>query len=195
MARDAGDPYDLVKALTSLGACLSFAGQMDDAHAVMRECLVEARRLANSSTLALALATLGLHLIEVDPTESIGLLEEAIHVGTTVGNQLAVALANGALGRLYARLGKQQVAVDTYLATLDIYPVGQYRQSVMPLITGIASTLAAAGHDEPAAVLQGASDAIMRPGDVAQRSGLECLQGGGRGFESLSAHKPSIYKA
>ena len=27
--------------------------------------------------------------------------------------------------------------------------------------------------------------------EVAQRSALECLQGGGRGFESLSAHKPS----
>jgi hypothetical protein len=29
-------------------------------------------------------------------------------------------------------------------------------------------------------------------GELAQRSGLECLQGGSRGFESLSAHKHCV---
>ena len=53
--------------------------------------------------------------------------------------------------------------MDTYLATLDIYPVGQYRHSVIPLFIGIASTLVTSGHDETAAVLQGASDTIMQP--------------------------------
>ena len=163
MARDAGDDYDLVKALTSLGACLSFAAPMDEAIAVLRTCLAEARRLANPSTLSLALATLGVHLVEVDPTESIALVEEAIHVGTTVGNQLAVALANGALARLYSRFGDQDATVHTYLATLDVYPIGQYHHSAIPMFIGIASALVASGHDEAAAVLQGASDAVMQP--------------------------------
>ena len=53
--------------------------------------------------------------------------------------------------------------VHTYLATLDSYPVGQYHHSAIPMFIGIASWLVASGHDETAAVLQGASDAVMQP--------------------------------
>ena len=90
LARTAGDQYEMVSGLIAIATGTVAATGERSAGSASEECVAEARQLANPSSLSTALAVLGLHLVELDPMQSIPVFEEAIQVGTTVGNQQAI---------------------------------------------------------------------------------------------------------
>ena len=106
------------------------------------ECVAEARQLANPSSLATALAVLGLHLVELDPMQSIPIFEEAIQVGTTVGNHQAIRIAQAGLARAYDLLGNEQASLQAHLRAMNILPGAGHRHSLVAAFIGIASMLA-----------------------------------------------------
>jgi hypothetical protein len=163
LARISGDRYELVLALTSIATGTVAAFGERSAASAARECVDEARQLANPSSLATALGVLGLNLAEFDPMYSISLFEEAIEVGTTVGNQQAIRIAQAGLARCYDLLGNEQGSLHAYLGAMNIPPGAGHRHSLTAAFIGIASMLASSGRDEDAALLLGAADSIFIP--------------------------------
>jgi tetratricopeptide (TPR) repeat protein len=163
LARISGDRYEAVLGLTAIATgTVAATGERSAASAVW-ECVAEARQLANPSSLSTALTVLGLHLAELDPMQSIPILEEAIQIGTTVGNQQAIRIAQAGLARGYDLLGDEQASLQAYLRAMDIPPGAGHRHSLTAAFIGIASMLARSGRDEDAALLLGAADSIFIP--------------------------------
>jgi predicted ATPase/class 3 adenylate cyclase len=163
LARSSGDRYEMVLGLTGIATGTGAAIGQRSAGSAARECVAEARQLANPSSLATALGVLGLHLVEVEPMQSIPLFEEAIQVGTTVGNQQAIRIAQAGLARGYDLLGNEQASLQAYLRAMNVPPGAGHRHSLIAAFIGIASMLASSGHDEDAALLLGAADSIFIP--------------------------------
>ena len=163
LAHAAGDRYEMVLGLTNIATGTVAAFGERSAGSAVRECVAEARQLANPSSLSTALIVLGLHLAELDPMQSIPILEEAIQVGTTVGNQQAIRIAQAGLARGYDLLGNEQASLQAYLRAMNILPGAGHRHSLVAAFIGIASMLASSGHDEAAALLLGAADSIFIP--------------------------------
>ena len=111
----------------------------------------------------MALAVLGLHLVIVDPMQSFPVFEEAIQIGTTVGNHQAIRIAQAGLARAYDLLGNEQASLQAHLRAMNVGPGAGYRHSLVPAFIGIASMLANSGRDEDAALLLGAADSIFLP--------------------------------
>ena len=163
LARTAGDHYEMVLGLMTIATGTVGATGERSAGAAVQECVAEARRLANPSNLSLALVVLGLHLVELDPMQSIPVFEEAIHIGTTVGNQQAIRIAHAGLARGYDLLGNELASLQANLRAMDVRPGAGWRNSLVPAFIGIASTLAKSGRNEDAALLLGAADSIFLP--------------------------------
>jgi predicted ATPase/class 3 adenylate cyclase len=162
-ARAAGDDYEMVRALIALATATVAATGEQSAGPAVQECVAAARRLANPSSLSLALTILGLHLLLLDPTQSISVFEEAIHVGASVGSQQSIGIALSGLARSHATLGNERASLQTYLQAMTVQPGAGYRHSLALAFLGIANTLANAGRDEDAALLLGAADSIFLP--------------------------------
>ncbi len=145
LARISGDRYEMVLGLTSIATGTVAATGERSAGSAVRECVAEARQLANPSSLSTALTVLGLHLAELDPMQSIPILEEAIQVGTTVGNQQAIRIAQAGLARGYDLLGDEQASLRAYLRAMNILPGAGHRHSLTAAFIGIASMLASSG--------------------------------------------------
>jgi hypothetical protein len=126
----------------------------------MQECVAEARRLANPSSLSLALVPLGVLLSRTDPRQAVLVFEEAIRVGTTVGNNFAVGLAYSVLGWVHHGLGDQRAAVRARRQAIDLHLAWGGGESLAGSFAGIALTLAEFGDDEASAILQGAADGL-----------------------------------
>jgi predicted ATPase/class 3 adenylate cyclase len=163
LARISGDRYELVLGLTAIATGTVAAHGERSAGSAAQDCVTEARQLANPSSLATALTVLGLHVVELEPMQSIPIFEEAIQVGTTVGNQQAIRIAQAGLARGYDLLGNEQAALQAYSRAMSIRPGAGHRHSLVAAFIGIASMLASSGHDEDAALLLGAADSIFVP--------------------------------
>src|SRR3954454_21130576 len=163
LARAAGERYETVLGLIAIATGTVAATGERSARPAVQECVAEARQLANPSSLSTALTVLGLHLAELDPMQSIPILEEAIQVGTTVGNQQAIRIAQAGLARGYDLLGDEQASLQAYLRAMNIPPGAGHRHSLTAAFIGIASMLARSGRDEDAALLLGAADSIFIP--------------------------------
>jgi tetratricopeptide (TPR) repeat protein len=165
VTRAAGDRYETVHALTLLATSISSTDPAAAA-AALQEALAEARRLANPSTLSWALTLVGIHETQLDSLESVAVLEEAIRVGTSVGNRQAVAMAYARLAGIYDELGDQSAALRAYLTALDLEAAAGNRQIIVGVFVRIASRLADSGDDEGAALLQGAADAMYLHAEI-----------------------------
>ena len=118
--------------------------------------------LANPSSLSLALIPFAAHLAQTDPKQAVPVFEEAIRVGTTVGNRFAVGLAYSGLGWTYHAIGDQRAALRARRQALDLHLAVGGGENLVGSFLGIAVMLAIFGDDEAAAILQGAVDAIPR---------------------------------
>jgi eukaryotic-like serine/threonine-protein kinase len=109
-----GEDHPMVASTrTNLGLALDMVGDLDGAIAQHRRSLVimEAKLGPDHPNLASALANLGEALFaDGDAEAAIPLLERAAAIGNETGSATA-ALANAALGRSYARLGRFDEAI------------------------------------------------------------------------------------
>ncbi|MEX1006957.1 MAG: hypothetical protein WD271_03835, partial [Acidimicrobiia bacterium] len=158
VAREAGDRYETVQGLTILPAAL-----MEDIPAALRaieEAVDEARRLGNPSNLSWALTTFGMNLSVVDPERAIDVLEEAVTVGTTSGNQQGVASALGGLAYARAQLGDHRGALPALVAAIgQQLQVGDHFSIAGTLLT-VAEIFTELEAHESSAIVHGAVDAM-----------------------------------
>ena len=163
LARVSGDQYEMVLGLTAIATGTGASAGERSAGSAAQDCVTAARQLANPSSLATALGVLGLHMVELEPMRSIPIFEEAIQLGTTVGNQQAITIAQAGLARGYGALGDERSSLQAYLRAMNILPGAAQRHSLVAAFIGIASMLASSGRDEDAALLLGAADSIFIP--------------------------------
>ncbi|MCJ7438216.1 MAG: adenylate/guanylate cyclase domain-containing protein [Acidimicrobiia bacterium] len=171
-ARVAADPYESSHALIMLGSALNFANHPDSGIPEIEEAVRIARDANIASTLGMSLSVLGMNLPLDQVTRRLALLEEAIDVGTRLGDQAAVATATGAIGwiALWRRdwAGALPAIAD---AAEQFLRSGMVVSSINGACFGMGIALAHLGHPEPAAVLIGAADALMeRDTGAAERS-------------------------
>jgi predicted ATPase/class 3 adenylate cyclase len=159
VARAAGDHYETVQGLNVLASVMASTDD-DAAVSVMQECVAEARRLANPSSLSLALVPLGVLLSRTDPRHAVPVLEEAIRVGTTAGNNFAVGLAYSVLGWVSHALGDRRAALRAWRHAIDLHLDWGGGENLVGSFVGIAVTIAEFADDEASAILQGAADAL-----------------------------------
>jgi hypothetical protein len=87
-------------------------------------------------------------------------LEEAIRVGTAVGNNFAVGLAYSVLAWVYHALGDRREALRAWRQAIDLHLAWGGGENLVGSFVGIAVTIAEFGNDEASAILQGAADAL-----------------------------------
>ena len=168
LARASGDAYELAHALILLGGALQITeptldaaiATVDEAVRVARAAGIDARARDRPPTLATWLPSRSRE-------RALALLDEAIEIGTRIGDRQGVSNAIGVKARIAARRGDWrtalQGAVDAAEQTLELGDHGVVSRSLYT--AGVA--LCALGSCEPAAVLFGKADAM------AERWGLD----------------------
>jgi hypothetical protein len=159
-AREADDSYELAHALILHGSALQGSGQ--DGAAVLEEAVRIGRDGGIASALSIGLTSLAMSVPIVSLEEApraLALLDEAIEVGTTIGDRQAVSSANMTKATIANQLGQWNRALRAIADAAE-----QHLQ--LGLMTGLAGAYWVAalsfvglGHLEPAAVLFGAANA------------------------------------
>ena len=161
LARASGDPYELAHALIMLGGALQITEPtLDAATAAVDEAVRVARAAGIDAALAIGLVLVATWLPYEESERALGLLDEAIEIGTRIGDRSGVSNATHYKARIAMRHGDWptalQGAVDAAEQTLELGDHGVASRSLYT--AGVA--LCALGSCEPAAVLFGKSDAM-----------------------------------
>ncbi len=184
LARASGDPCELASALIMLGSALQITEPtLDAASAAVDEAVRVARAAGIDAALAIGLLLLAAWLPYEESERALGLLDEAIEIGTRIGDRSHVSNAIHYKARIAARHGDWPTAllgaVDAAEQTVERGDHGVASRSLYT--AGVA--LCALGSCEPAAVLFGKSDAM------AGRWGLDW------GLEMLAATEVAFLAA
>ena len=102
LARAGADRYQLARALLSLGAALSIGGDIEAGLAALAEAVDVARDAGILTVLATALTAMAIFMSPED-SRALAALDEAVEVGTRIGDRQAVATATGNKGWFAAR--------------------------------------------------------------------------------------------
>jgi hypothetical protein len=149
-ARERNDTYEVVRALSLLAVALS---QSDIPRA--RAAADEAIRLAREHGIhsALLWALLVRPILPIDAEEALALLDEATALAMTLGDQYALARADGMRGVIAARAGEWGIALQSFvrIATYE-FAVGE-NWMLPEAPRGAAVALAHLGDLEDAAVI------------------------------------------
>jgi tetratricopeptide (TPR) repeat protein len=164
LARASGDAYELADALTMLASALQFTEPtLDAAIATVDEAVRVARGAGIDSALSVALGLLASWLPDEESQRALALLDEALEVGTRIGDRQSVSTAMLKKAGLAARRGDWRTAlracVDSAEQKLELGDLVLLRGSLY--MAGVA--LCALGSSEPAAVLYGKADTMTRP--------------------------------
>ena len=160
LARAAGDSYELANALTMLGGTLEFAELIDDALATVDEAVRVARGAGIDNALSWALLFVqGLLPLE-ESERALALLDEAIELGTRIGERMGAASGMAAKGWIAARRGEWRAALGTSAdAAEQMLQVGNLATLGGPFAAAGVSQCGS-GHLDSAAVLIGFADAM-----------------------------------
>jgi predicted ATPase/class 3 adenylate cyclase len=154
-ARASGDSYEIATALMMLTGAQFVLGDTVQGQANVEEAVQVAREAGIRSALSQALALLTMFARLDESERMLSLLDEAVEVGTEIGNHIAVFQARSSKVGALAYLGQSIEALDFARDTAE-----QMAQTTTPTIWGLYDTAAVAlqdlGHPEPAAVLFGA---------------------------------------
>jgi len=161
LARASGDAGELAHALILLGGALQITEPtLDAASAAVDEAVRVARAGGIDAALANGLLLVATWLPYEESERALGLLDEAIEIGTRIGDRSGVSNAMAGKARIAMRRGDWptalQGAVDAAERTLEVGDHGVASRSLYT--AGVA--LCALGSCEPAAVLFGKSDAM-----------------------------------
>jgi predicted ATPase/class 3 adenylate cyclase len=155
LARGTGDPYEIAQALTLLGATQNATADYDVARTTHEEAVRVARDASIPSALSIALTTLSAS-VPIDESERmLALLDEAIEVGTQIGDPIAVAASIATKGAVAAYRGDNFGALDAAIESAELFLQAGSLGNIVPLFALGAVALTQLGHPEPAAVLDG----------------------------------------
>ncbi len=168
LARSSGSPYELAHALTMLTTAQRLTGDDELARASGEEAVQIARAAAIPSALSTSLLALVQTVPHGEPERSRAILDEAIRVGTEIGNRVAVANATEMQGAVAAYHGDYPVALPAAAhAAAQKLELGELT-TLGGTFDVAALSLAGLGHAEPAVVLRGAVTALGNPGASPQ---------------------------
>jgi hypothetical protein len=164
LARDSGEPQELASALLMLSSALRFTEPTRDAAiATVDEGVLVARAAGIDTVLVFLLSTLATWLPSEESQRALALLDEAIEVGTRIGDRLGAANALGNVAGIAARSGDWRTAlraaVDSAEEKLELG--AQLIMSGSVYWGGVA--LCALGSYEAAAMLLGNANAMTEP--------------------------------
>jgi len=152
-ARESGDPYELVNALSMFGGTLIHSDR-DLAIAIGEEAVRVSRDAGIASALAMALMVLASVLPSGD-IRALAVVEEAIDVAASTGDRHGVAMNSAVKATVAARSGQWRTALrascdaaERGLELGDVITLGQAYWAAVLAFAGL-------GHLEPAAVLAG----------------------------------------
>jgi hypothetical protein len=168
LARPTSDRYELVLALVLLATAQRMTGDTDLARVSGEEAVRLARDAAVPSLLSSGLLALVQTVRIEEPTRGREILDEAIEVGTEIGDRVSVASATGMKGAMAAYHGDHAAglygAVDSVEQKLQLGDIttlgGDFDVAAL--------SLAGLGHAEPAVVLRGAVTRFGNPGASAE---------------------------
>jgi predicted ATPase/class 3 adenylate cyclase len=156
LARATEDPYEIAHALVMVGAASQFS---DPGRAVgaLSEAVDVARGSGIASALSIGLSTLAGLLPLEESDRAVSLFDEAIAVGTAIGDRQGVSNAAQGIGWIAARRGDWRAALRASVdAAAQKLALGDLSTFACDLA---AVSLAALGYQEPAAVLLGVARA------------------------------------
>jgi len=157
LARPTGDPYEISHALIMLGSALH--ADTDQARAALEEAVRIARTEGIASALLYALIALATVLPPDDAEQQLTLLEEAINVGTKLGDRQAPAIAIAMQGGIAGQRGDHRVALRAAVNAAERHlEIGESISFTQTLL-GAGIGLVKLGHLEAGAVMIGFSDA------------------------------------
>jgi hypothetical protein len=166
VARAQGDAYEVCQALIMQASAVNFGGRGNPVP-IYEEAMQVARQANIPSSLAIGLSSFAVNLTHAETLDpeaagrAVTLAEEAIEVGTLVGDTTSVDLAWNIRGHIGLRRGDFRVALETYAESAErIMARGGPTVVAVPLLYAAAPAFAGMGHLPQAAVLLGASDTL-----------------------------------
>jgi predicted ATPase/class 3 adenylate cyclase len=161
LARSTGDPCEIADALTMLGA--TQIGEYGSARPTLEEAVRVARDAAVPSVLSIALTTLSAAVPIEESERMLALIDEAIEVGTQIGDRIAVAGSIAGRGWVAAYGGDNEPALHAAVESAKRFLQAGDLGTTGPLIGLGAVALTHLGYPEPAAVLDGAAQRLGFP--------------------------------
>ena len=155
LARPTGDPYEIAQALTMLGAAQGADGDFDLARTTNEEAVRVARDAAIPSALSIALSILAASSPIDESDRILALIDEAIEVGTQIGDRIAVRAGISNKGWVAAYRGDYTLALHAAVESAKGFLQDGDLGSGTPVIAVAAVALTHLGHPEPAAILDG----------------------------------------
>jgi non-specific serine/threonine protein kinase len=161
LARATGDPYEVAYALPNLAGVQNLLGDVAGSLASLEETIRLARQAGIPSLLSLGLTLLAVWLPIEDAERALALCDEAIGVGTALGDGIAVGTALATKGWILAYQGDSPAAF-----ALAVAGAGHLLAVGFVTVLGAACGLAAValsdlGRPVEAAVLFGAAQHLM----------------------------------
>jgi predicted ATPase/class 3 adenylate cyclase len=161
LTRASGDREELAHALTLFGvALLASEGTLDAALVAVEEAVRVARADGIDTALAVALPVLANWLALEESDRGLALLDEAVEVGTRIGDRIGIAHATAAKASLAARRGDWPTAIRAGLDAAEQKLEYGDQATVYSCLYPAAVALCALGSYEAAAVLLGKVDAM-----------------------------------
>ncbi len=157
-SRRNGDAYQLSEALIPLSIVQAATGGPTLARHTAEEGLQVARTTGIPSALVGALVLIPWSLLDEDPERALHLLDEAIEVGTQIGDVINVAFAVTGKGVYHASQGNWDLALDQVRDSIErITELGTVTGLIGGALGVAAVAFTALGHYEPGAVILGVS--------------------------------------
>jgi predicted ATPase/DNA-binding SARP family transcriptional activator len=161
-ARDSGEPSYVANALSNLGAIVLAAGDHARAGGLLEEAVALAREVGDQRIAALAVNNLGdLALTAGDYDRAEPLFEESLALLTARGDTANVARALFNLGAVALKLGRLEDAEARFGRSIAAAHEAGDKEDLVWCLEGIAGLAAARGEGRRAAVLLGASGALL----------------------------------
>ncbi len=183
LARSTGEPYEIAMALTMHGVANGFTADPTVGIASLDEAVRIARDAGLVSVLSTGLMTLAMILPTDDAARAAALFDEAIEIGTTIGDRHAVTTSNAMKALLAARAGQWRTALRASADAAEEQSQFGDPSLMVPSYWAAAVAFVGLGHFEPAAVLIAVSDALgprQGPRDgmaLAAETDAEVLEG------------------
>jgi predicted ATPase/DNA-binding SARP family transcriptional activator len=162
VAREDGDPRLVANGLSNLGAIVLAAGDHARAELLLMDAVGRAREAGDTRIAALAINNLGDLALTVGEYERAEpLFEESLELLRQRGDTANVARSLFNLGAVALQLGRPTDARERFRESLELADAAGDKEDLAWCFEGVAALAAAAGRGESAALLLGASKALI----------------------------------
>lgn len=159
--RQLGNPWEVSRALLSLGHVLTMTGELESARALLEETLDIRRPLGHRMGISSALDSLGRVALRAgDYGEAERLFQEGLDVGSEAGDIGSMAFALHGLGQVAHREGDLERAQTYYTRSVVLRQELGDRRGVVDSLISLVDALAAQDAYEKAARISGVAEAV-----------------------------------